>query len=140
MSFARSTPSLPHATIEQPAEDARRPWFPLGAWSALCLYASVVLVLAHGLLAHLGDHIFGFTYTDNFYNAWYFWWFKQAIESGRDPAHTHLIYALLPSVQVFVEFWVADTLGFLLQQVTGLLPAYNLVILLSFVLSALFMY
>ncbi len=140
MSSALPTPSLPHAPAEQPAEDARRPRSSLGAWEALGLYTSIVLVLAHGLLPHLGDHIFGFTYTDNFYNAWYFWWFKQAIESGQNPAHTHLIYGLLPSVQVFVEFWVADTLGFLLQQVTGLLSAYNLVILLSFVLSALFMY
>lgn len=140
MSSSLPAPAVSDAATGRHEGEGLRPASALDLRHALGIYIAIVLALGQGVLSHLDDSVFGYTYTDNLYNVWYLWWFKRAMETGHDPAHTHLIYALLPSVQVFVEFWVADTLGFALQHFTSLLAAYNLVVLLSFVLSAVFMY
>jgi hypothetical protein len=68
------------------------------------------------------------------------WWYKEALFSGQDPARTHLMYGLLPSVQVLLSsvynaIWLIP-----FEQLLGPLFAFNLGIFVTFPLAGLFMY
>lgn len=105
------------------------------------LYALTVVALANSLLFHLGDTIIGpDAGGDNAWYAWSLWDFRQAMETGRDPAHTHNMFALLPSVQIFVDGFFDAALAWPMQAVMSPLAAYNILVLLGFVLTGLTMY
>lgn len=127
----------------------RPPDRPGGLWAAsrwrptlvaLSGYSLAVAVLARGLLPALNSSIIGPIDGDNFWYAWSVWWFKQAVQSGRDPNYTHLLRALDPSVPVFTDGLFNQLIAVPLQAVLTPLGAYNVTILLSFVLSGLTMY
>ena len=51
---------------------------------------------------HLSDSIMGpYLYGDSFWYTWYPYAFRHAVAAGQDPSYTHLIYALLPHIQLF---------------------------------------
>lgn len=121
--------------------DRALPWLRRGhAFVALILYTGMVLVLSNPLILHLNDRIIGPAQGDNLYEVWLLWWFRKAMESGLDPAYTHYIFALVPSVQVFVDTGFDEALGWPLQWLMSPVGAYDLVVLLSFILSGLTMY
>lgn len=124
------------------AADRSRAWAARYHWLiALALYTVITLVVTFPLIFHLGDSIIGtYPYGDNMWYVWYLWWFRKAVLMGQDPAYTHLIYALVPQVQIFAASTANGIQGMLLQVVTSPLAAYNIIVLLSFALSGFTMY
>src|SRR5579859_2017421 len=111
--------------------------------TALIAYTAITLLLTFPAILHLGDAIIGplpVSANDNFWYVWYPWAFRQAVSSGQDPAFTHLIYALFPRVQLFAPSYFSGALGAVLLVVMPPLAAYNILVLLGFVLSGFTMY
>jgi len=105
------------------------------------LFTLLTLLLTFPLIFHLGDSIIGpVSDGDNAWYVWLLWWFKHALATGQDPARTNFIFGLTPGNQIFMPTFFNEILGVPLQLVVNGLTAYNLLILLGFVLSGLTMY
>jgi len=119
-----------------------REW--LGRWHwvvALLAYTFLSLAITYPLIFHLRDVTAGPSPDgDNLWFVWLLWAYRNAVLSGHDPNRTHLIFALLPSVQVFADAHFNMLVGIPLQLITDPLTVYNLLVLTSFVLSGLTMY
>jgi hypothetical protein len=112
----------------------------LPAISALGLYCAAVLGLARGLLTNLNTSIVGPYDGDNFEFAWLIWNFRQRLLSGQDPNYSHMIRALTGPVPMFTDGLFNHLLAVPLQSFLSTLGAYNIAVLLSYVLSGLTMY
>jgi hypothetical protein len=108
--------------------------------AALALYVAAVAVLARDVLARLDSSIIGPSDYDNFYYAWSVWEFKRALLAGRLPGFTHDVYGQAPSIPIFVEGFVDHLLALPLQAFMSPIGAYNVTVLLGFVLAALAMH
>jgi len=128
--------------VQSLPQHSQQRWIERNHWIiALLVYTLLSVVVTFPLVFHLTTMISGPSPDgDNLWYVWSLWATRHAILSGHDPNHTHDVFALLPSVQVFVDAHVNTVIGFLLQWVTSPLGAYNLLVLLSFVLSGLTMY
>lgn len=144
----QQAPSTAQPLVSDTASDARRvverPYAPrLSVQEFLIsfsVYTVLVTIIAWPLWPRLNSQIIGPQAKDNFYEAWSLWWFKQALFSGQDPGHTHMVFALLPRVQMFLDHVIDNILSIPVQIVAGPLVAYNLMVLLSFVLAGAFTY
>lgn len=124
------------------ASDRSRTWAARYHWViAFALYVVLTLAVTFPVIFHLNDSIIG-TYPngDNMWYVWYIWWFRTAIGLGQDPSFTHMIYALVPHVQIFAASTSNGALGALLLFVLSPLAAYNILVLLGFALSGFTMY
>src|SRR5947209_6733689 len=102
---------------------------------AFALYTAITLALGFDAILHLGDRIIGPGVGDNLWYAWSLWEGRSNVVAGQDPGHTHLIFALLPSVQIFVDAFFNEVIGWSLQTAVSPLAAYNITVLTTFVLT-----
>ncbi len=108
---------------------------------SLLLYTLCALVLTHPLIFELDKSLVGLGGDgDHLWFVWLLWWFKQAIETGQDPAYTNLVFSLLPQVQIFVVSFFNELIALPLQWLVSPVAAYNLLLLSSFILSGFTMY
>lgn len=122
-----------------PAATTRRRW-PSHAL-ALLVYTLLALVVTFPLPLHLGERIIANQpgQVDGYLGIWNVWWTAQALTTGQNPFVTPLLF----HPQGLDLFWQTLSLpqGVLALPVTlaaGPLPAYNLLILLSFILGGYF--
>jgi hypothetical protein len=109
--------------------------------TVLLVFTMLSLAITWPVVLHLNEWIIGpVPEGDPLYQTWTLWWYKQALETGQDPFHTHNIFALLPSAQVFVHSYFDSIVGVPLQWLFSPLGAYNLLIELSILLSGFTMY
>src|SRR5690349_13163657 len=105
-------------------------------WVVFFAYLIATLIITHPLLFNLNEMIFGPSLEgDNFWAIWSLWWFKRAGEVGQSFDRTNYIYGLLPSVPNLVQGHFNHFLAFPLQWFVSPLGAFNIGVLLSFVLS-----
>ncbi len=117
-----------------------RPRWPSHAL-ALLVYSLLALVVTFPLPLHLGEHIIANQpgQVDGYLGIWNVWWTAHALTTGQNPFVTPLLF----HPQGLDLFWQTLSLpqGILALPVTltaGPLPAYNLLILLSFILGGYF--
>jgi hypothetical protein len=124
------------AAIERPRFDVR-----LSA-VLLTLYALPIAVAARSVLAGVNGRIIGPAdgAGDNWWHAWLVWWFRRALARGTDPGHTNMVFGLLPRVATSIDAGFNLVLAWPLQRLVTPIGAYNLAVVLSFVLSGWFMY
>jgi hypothetical protein len=108
--------------------------------AALGIYSAGILVLGRDVLLHLNTAIIGPGDFDNFYYAWSVWEFKRALLAGQLPGYTHDVFGQASSIPIFVEGFIDHVLALPLQWFLTPLGAYNVTVLLGFVLAALAMY
>lgn len=110
-------------------------------WACL-LYTIITIAVFWTTLTHLNTTILGYDPNgDNSWAVWVLWWFRQAVESGQDPARTHLIFSLLPSsADIFMVSFYNEAIGLPLQSLVSPVGAYNLLAISSFVLSGVTFY
>jgi hypothetical protein len=108
---------------------------------ALSCYMLLALVVMYPLPLHMGEQIVanGPGQVDGYLGIWNIWWTARALTSGQDPFVTPLLFY----PQGLDLFWQTLSLpqGLLALPLTlalGPLPAYNALILLSFVLGGYF--
>jgi hypothetical protein len=108
--------------------------------AALTIYCAAAAVLGRDLWARLDTAIIGPGDFDNFYYAWSIWEFRRALLSGRLPGYSHDVYGQAASVPIFVEGFADHLLAVPLQWVLTPVGAYDVTVLLGFVLAALAMH
>jgi hypothetical protein len=132
--LAESLPTTParHVRFDQAVRFAKRtPWL-----VALAAYAAMTIAITFPLIFHLGDSIMGpYTTEDNLWYTWYAYAFHQALANGQDPAYTHLIYALLPHIQLFAASYTSGAAGAVLINFMTPLAVFNVLLMLNFILS-----
>ncbi|HMQ34610.1 MAG TPA: hypothetical protein PKD53_27995 [Chloroflexaceae bacterium] len=123
------------------ASRPRRPW--AAHLVALGVYTLMALAVTWPMPARLGAQIIanGPGQVDGYLGIWNIWWTATALAAGRDPFVTPLLF----HPQGLDLFWQTLSLpqGLLALPLTltaGPLPAYNLLILLSFILGGYFAY
>jgi len=116
----------------------------LGRWHwvvTLNVYTFLSLAITFPLIIHLNNAIAGpASDGDNLWYVWLLWLYRNTLLSGHDPNSTHAIFALAPPVHVFPDGHFNLLVGVLLQSVTSPLAAYNIFVLLSFILSGFMLY
>lgn len=107
----------------------------------LGIYTLLTLVVTYPMPLHMGSHVIanGPGQVDAYLGIWNIWWTAQALTSGQSPFFTPLLF----HPQGLDLFWQTLSLpqGLLALPITltfGPLPAYNLLMLLSFILSGYF--
>jgi hypothetical protein len=110
---------------------------------ALFVYTLLAVVVTFPLVLNLGERVVANEpgETDAFLGVWNVWWTAQAIGEWRDPFFTSLLF----HPQGLDLFWQTLSLpqGLLALPITllfGPLPAYNLLMLASYVLGGYFMF
>ena len=102
----------------------------------LALYALIAAVMTYPLVLHLATHVPG-DGGDALQMSWDLWWARTALFAGRNPFWTPLLYApngaplYLHSLNLF-----NGLVSIPVQLTFGLVPAYNTVVFVSFVLAA----
>lgn len=100
--------------------------------TALLAFTLLGVIFVWPLFFHINEAVIGQDAEgDPVYYSWYLWWYKQALETGQDPFHTHNIFALLPTVQVFAQSYLDSLLSVPLQWVFSPLGANNILTFLS---------
>ncbi len=104
------------------------------AWLALAGYLILTLLLTYPLVRQFGRAIPGDGF-DGWQNVWNLWWMKVALlEQRTSPYFTNLLYAptgaslLFHTLNPFNGLWTLPV-----QLAWGLLPAYNMAVVFSFV-------
>lgn len=123
----------------RPAATTRPRWLPHAI--ALVGYSLLTLIVTYPMPLHLGTRIIANQpgQVDGFLGIWNVWWTAHALTTGQSPFVTPLLF----HPQGLDLFWQTLSLpqGLLVLPVTlgaGPLPAYNLLILLSFILGGYF--
>jgi hypothetical protein len=112
------------------------PWL-----AALGVYGAATAVLGRDVWRQLDTSIIGPGDFDNFYYAWSLWEFRTAVLSGRLPGFTHDVYGQAAAgVPIFVEGFADHLAAMPLQSFLTPLGAYDITVLLGFVLAALAMH
>lgn len=108
---------------------------------ALCCYVILALIVTYPMPLHLNEQIIANEpgRVDGYLGIWNIWWTARAITTGQSPFFTPLLFY----PQGLDLFWqtLSVTQGLLALPITliwGPLPAYNILILLSFILSGYF--
>lgn len=110
----------------------------------LAIYTILTLVLTYPLVLQFTTHVPG-TATwslDEYSFLWAHWWFKHSLfDLGVNPYATSMVfYPLGTNLSTFTMLWLHDALGLPFQFAFGIIPASNLMIVFSFVVSAFGMY
>lgn len=104
-------------------------------------YTLMTLAITFPVILHLGDSIMGpVLYGDSLWYTWYPYAFRTALAAGQDPSTTHLLYALLPHIQLFAASDVNGAVGALLLTFMVPLAVFNILMLLNFILGGLTTY
>ena len=112
------------------------PWL-----AALGVYGAATAVLGRDVWRRLDTSIIGPGDFVNFYYAWSLWEFRAALLSGRLPGFTHDVYGQAASgVPIFAEGFADHVAAVPLQSFLTPLGAYDVTVLLGFVLAALAMH
>jgi hypothetical protein len=111
------------------------PWL-----AALAVYGAATAALGRDVWRRLDASIIGPGDFDNFYYAWSVWEFKRAVLAGRLPGFTHDVYGQAASVPIFVEGFADHLVALPLQSFLTPVGAYDVTVLLGFVLAALAMH
>jgi hypothetical protein len=110
------------------------------ALAVLAAYAVLTAALAWPLVSDLGGKIAGYS-TDAYMNRWVDWWSQKALSEGLDIYHTDYLFYPQGTSLVFHSFSHVNTaITLLLTPLAGGLAAYNLTVLLTYVLSGFGMY
>ncbi len=132
--------SAPPATREGPRDWMQRLARSHWLW-ALLAYTLLTAIITFPLVFHLGDRVIGpIAKGDDDWYIWYLWAFRQSVLGGHDPSYSHLLFSLYPSVQIFAASTLNGLMGIVLQTFMSPLATYNVLMLLSFVLSGFTMY
>ena len=106
------------------------------------LYSVVALLYTYPLVVQIGSHLAGVPGEDAMQHLWISWWTKYAlIDLGISPMQVDWLY--YPDGVIHPMLWVtpyAPIAGLPLALFVGQIPAYNIHLLLSFVLSGLTTY
>jgi hypothetical protein len=135
---ATTTNPLPE-TSPHPEQEAKPPRPPRGApthFLVLAGYLLLTLVLTYPIALDLFTKVPGGG--DAWQHVWNLWWVKRAVLNLQNPYHTSLIY-YPDGVNLYFHTLVltAGLMGIPLQLAgLGLIPTYNLLILLGFLLGA----
>jgi hypothetical protein len=106
----------------------------------LLFYVALTVVLAWPLVSHISGRLAGYS-SDVYLNQWVDWWTKKALLEGLDLYHTNYIFYPAGTSLVFHSFsYVNSAISLGLEPVIGQVPAYNVMILLAYPLSAFAMY
>src|SRR5579859_882666 len=134
--------STPLDASEQPTVPSRAIRFVRFHWLwALLAYTALTIIINFPIIPHLGDQVIGpVAKGDDDWYIWYLWMFRRSVLSGHDPAYTSLIFGLYPRVQIFAASTLNGLIGIVLQTVMSPLAAYNVLTLLTFILSGFTMY
>jgi hypothetical protein len=108
--------------------------------AALGVYVAAITVLGRDILTRLNTAIIGPGDFDNFYYAWSLWEFRSALLAGRLPGYTQDVYGQAASMTIFVEGFADHLVALPLQWFLTPVGAYNVTVLLGFVLGALAMH
>ena len=107
---------------------------------ALIGYLLLTIGLTWPMVTRLNSHFIG-NNIDVWLNTWATWWTEYALKNGLDLFHTDMIYYGKGTSLVFHSFSHVNTaLELLLQPLVGTLPAYNIVVMLTRLLSGYGMY
>ena len=107
---------------------------------ALIGYLVLTIGMTWPMVTRLNSHFIG-NNIDVWINMWVTWWTKRALTHGLNLFHTDMMFYGQGTSLVFHSFSHVNTaLELLLQPVVGALPAYNIVIMLTRVLSGFGMY
>jgi hypothetical protein len=99
-------------------------------------YVLLTLIFTYPFALHLGNGLVGLD-VDVEQHLWSFWWMRKAIELGTNPYYTDwLYYPTGASLYFFAASRVHALLSIPLQALFGLIGAYNLLELLTFIGSA----
>ena len=120
----------------------------MGGWRAfgvehalpLLLYGLLAVGMTFPLVLHFGTQLPS-NGGDALQNYWNYWWVGVALREGRNPYYTNLLYAPYGAPLYLHTLNLFNGLITLpVQFVFGLIPAYNVVVLLSLVLAGYFAY
>jgi hypothetical protein len=114
----------------------------LNRWdvAALILYGLLTLALTFPLISDTEGSLAGWNY-DVYVNLWADWWTGKALGTGHDFYHTDYLFYPQGTSLVFFSFSHTNSmLSLLLAPLVGRFAAYNLTILLAYVLSGFGMY
>jgi hypothetical protein len=107
---------------------------------AVAIFSLTAIIHTFPLITQLSTHIPGYGGDINQYY-WAHWWFNQAAERGISEWHTDMQWYPNGTSLVFsTNRFGSAALGHLITPLFGQIAAYNLVILLSYVVSALGVY
>lgn len=108
---------------------------------AVGAYALLAVILTWPAAARLGQAVMGLEARDNLQYTWLLWWTPYAWEHGQSPAQVTLMnhpwQVEHPLLDVTLEL---EALAYPFQKAFGPTAAYNLLMLLSFILCGLAMY
>lgn len=122
---------------ESTREKAELDWFAL---AALALFGLLTPVLTWPLPFTMDRSLAGYS-VDVYINPWADWWTKKALIEGLDFYHTDYMFYPRGASLVFHSFSHVNTfISLLLTPLVGHFVAYNVVILLAYVLSGFSMY
>lgn len=108
-------------------------------WLALLGYSLLTTVVTWPVVPRFLTHIPGGG--DGAWFLWQLWWFKHALLDLRQlPYRTDLIYYPLTDVPVTAQTPLNEIFSWPLQVAIGLVPLYNTLFLLSYILSGYFTY
>ena len=115
-----------------------RPWKKTVWAGTLLLLLSILYTFP--LVTHISTELPG-TGMDVSQYYWCHWWFHKAVSLGQNPWHTDYLWYPNGSSLVFsTNRFGSAALGWLFTPLAGIVTSYNLVILLSFVISGLGFY
>ncbi len=110
--------------------------------TAVLLYIAITIATTYPVAFRLNDVVAGYEGRDAYQYIWSMWWAKKALlELGTSPANlTYLYYPLGASHQMLAVTPLIEWLSLPLQAIATPATAYNLLFLLSFVLTGLTTY
>ncbi len=109
-------------------------------WAVLGLYGLLTLILTSSLASNLNTVLAGQS-SDVYINPWADWWTKKALTEGLDFYYTDYVFYPQGTSLAFHSFTHINTFIILfLAPLVGYFAAYNLTILLAYVLSGFSMY
>ncbi len=124
----------------QPAQTGRWRGFITGHALPLVLYGLLAIGVTFPLIRYFGTRLPS-DGGDALQNYWNYWWVGEALRAGHNPYHTDLLYAPYGAPLYLHTLNLFNGLVALpMQLLFGLIPAYNVVVLLSLTLAGYFAY
>ncbi|NDJ35497.1 MAG: hypothetical protein GYB64_12590 [Chloroflexi bacterium] len=110
----------------------------LGIMLVVVFYTLVTVVVTWPVTAQIGSHLVGYPDADQVQKVWAFWWTKEALLSGQNPASFPTL--AYPEVYFSSIRWVSMTMHAMLlpfQLIFSPVTAYNIGFLMTYVFSGL---
>jgi len=99
-------------------------------------YIVLALVATYPLIFRFGTHVIGNNYTDVWQSLWNSWWLERCLLNLKNPFYTDYLYYPQGADLIFHGMAFFDmVISFLFQRMFNLIVAYNLLILLSLIIS-----